>query len=41
MAPQAYTDVYLESVEAATYTGEELNQVWNAPTLGAYMGKLK
>ena len=39
MVAQAYTDVYLEGVEAAANTGKEPNQVWNQTTLCVYVGQ--
>ena len=39
MAAQTYPNVYLEGVEAAAYTGEEPNQVWNQTIPGAHVGE--
>ena len=41
MAPQAHKDVHLEGVEATEDACKEPHQVWRAPILGAYMGKLE
>ncbi len=41
MAAQADTDVYLEKLEEAAYTGKEPNQMWDAPVLGADMGPIQ
>lgn len=38
MASQTHPNVYLESVEAATYTGKEPNQVRYQAILGVYVG---
>jgi hypothetical protein len=39
MATQADTDVYLEELEEATYTGKEPSKVRYRTTLGLYVGK--
>ena len=39
MAAQADTDVYLEKLEEATYTGKEPSKVRYRTTLGLYVGK--
>ena len=39
MAAQADTDVYLEELEEATYTGKEPSKVRYRTTLGLYVGK--
>ncbi len=38
MVAQADTDVYLEGVETAAYTGKEPNQVRYQAILGVYVG---
>ena len=38
MAAQADTDVYLEKLEEAAYTGKEPNQVRYQAILGVYVG---